>query len=83
LESTTLPPIAENLKRLRTAAGLTQQQLAVAAGLHASVISQIEQGTNTDPRMSTLMGLAAALGVGVADIITTPEEPKPKKGGRR
>jgi transcriptional regulator with XRE-family HTH domain len=80
LESTTLPPIAENLKRLRTAAGLTQQQLAVAAGLHASVISQIEQGTNTDPRMSTLMGLADALGVGVADIITTTDEPRRKKG---
>jgi len=38
--------IAENLKRLRKAAGLSQSSLAKAAGVSQKLISQIEKGDN-------------------------------------
>ena len=79
--------IAENLKRLRAAAGMTQMAMAVAAGLSLSVVTQIEQGSNRDPRGSTLQALARVLGVTVDELLREPseesampdEEPAPKK----
>jgi transcriptional regulator with XRE-family HTH domain len=65
-----LSTISENMKRLRAAAGMTQQSLAIAAALSVSVVSQIEQGTNSDPRMTTLVALARALGVTVDALIS-------------
>jgi transcriptional regulator with XRE-family HTH domain len=59
-KSTTL---ARNLKRCREAAGMTQQQLAVAAGLSVGVVSQLEQRVSQAPRISTLTSIARALGV--------------------
>ena len=50
----TMTPIGLNLKRLRIAAGLTQQQLANMAGLSQSIVSQCEQGVNADPRGGAL-----------------------------
>ncbi len=62
------PQIGQRVKQLRSGAGLTQQGLAVAAGLSVSVVSQIEQGTNEDPRLSTLVALARALGVSLDNL---------------
>jgi transcriptional regulator with XRE-family HTH domain len=42
---------------------MTQQGLATAAGLSVSLIAQIEQGTNPDPKLSTVQRIARALGV--------------------
>jgi transcriptional regulator with XRE-family HTH domain len=85
-----LATIGQSVKDLRAAVGLTQQELAVKAGLSVSVVSQIEQGTNADPRLSTLAALARALGVNLDQLAggTTPapeppgEKPAPKRGGR-
>jgi transcriptional regulator with XRE-family HTH domain len=63
--------LGRRLKRLREAAGLSQQDLAVRAGLSVSVVSQIEQGKKTDPRMTTVLFLAEALGVNV-EALTGP-----------
>jgi transcriptional regulator with XRE-family HTH domain len=60
--------LGQRLKRLREAAGLSQQDLAVRAGLSVSVVSQIEQGRKTDPRMTTVLFLAEALGVDVQEL---------------
>ena len=49
-----LPTIATQLRELRETAGMSQQSLAVAAGLSVSVVSQIEQGARADPRISTV-----------------------------
>lgn len=57
------------LRALRAAAGLTQQQLADAAGVHAQTVQHFEYGVKDDPRMSTLRKLAAALGVAPGDLI--------------
>ena len=86
-----MTPIGQNVKRLRVAAGLTQMGLATSAGLNLSIVAQIEQGANADPRGSTLMVLARALGVTVDELLTTPDEaeegkrPKaePAKKGRK
>lgn len=69
-----MPMVAEGsdlgarVRRLRATAGMTQQQLAVAAGLAVSNVAQIEQGKIPDPRLSTLRALAKAMGVTVSDL---------------
>ena len=65
-----LPPLAARIKELRVAAGMSQQSLAVAAGLSVSLVSQIEQGSRSDPRISTTAALAKALGVSLDDLMT-------------
>jgi transcriptional regulator with XRE-family HTH domain len=54
---------AQALERLRWDEGLWQQELAWRAGLSAATISNLEGGRDTDPRLSTVVALAAALGV--------------------
>jgi transcriptional regulator with XRE-family HTH domain len=82
-----MTPVSENVKLLRKAAGLTQQQLAVAAGLSVSIVSQIEQGTTPDPRGSTLAALAGVLQVAVDELLRPPpsveEKPAAKKGQKK
>jgi transcriptional regulator with XRE-family HTH domain len=57
------PRIGDCLKSLREAAGISQQELAMKSGLSMSVVAGTEQGRRTDPRLSTLLALANALGV--------------------
>lgn len=56
------------LKRLRKARGLTQQALAVKAGISLGYLSRLEVGTH-DPRLSMLRKLAKALSVPVEDLL--------------
>ncbi len=58
--------IAENLKRLRKAAGLSQATLAEKAGVSQQLVSQLENGKNS--ATTELPGLAYALGVPVHAI---------------
>lgn len=52
----------------RKAAGLTQGDLAERAGVRVATISDIESG-KIDPRLSTMVALATALGMGVGDLV--------------
>ncbi len=72
-----LMPIKDRVKELRTAAGLTQQALATAAGLSVSAVVQIESGKIPDPRVSTLRALAKALGVGLDELAGEEDAPPP------
>jgi len=71
--------VAKRIMELRQAAGLTQQELAVKAGLSISNLSQIEQGKRRDPRISTITALAAALDVDVAELLREPSSRKRTK----
>ncbi len=64
-----LAPIARRLKALRENAGMSQQSLAVSAGLSVSLVSQIERGSRVDPRMSTITALATALGITLDELV--------------
>ena len=59
--------IGNRVKAARLRARLTQSQLAAAANLDQSAVSQIERGI-TGPSLGTLKALAAALGVSAADL---------------
>jgi transcriptional regulator with XRE-family HTH domain len=64
----------ENVRRLRTAAGLTQQQLAGKLGYaDASTPGQIERGRHS-ASLDIVDRYAAALGVTPAELLT-PERP--------
>ncbi len=71
----TLPYLARRVKELRERAGMTQQQLAGAAGLSMSVVTHIEQGIRPDPRVSTILALAKALGATTDELAREPEAP--------
>ena len=55
--------LKDKFKKLREKAGISQQEVATKAGLSWSLIAQIEQAKKSDVRVSTLLGLAKALGV--------------------
>lgn len=54
-------------KELRLARGLSQQQLASAAGLTITTLRKVENGHNV--RVSTLRQLAMVLNVRTADLL--------------
>ena len=56
------------LKSHRSAAGLTQEELAVRAGLGARTISNLERGISRSPYRSTVRRLADALGLSGEDL---------------
>ncbi|HEX3271466.1 MAG TPA: AAA family ATPase [Ktedonobacterales bacterium] len=66
------------LKRLRVAAGLTQETLAERAGLSVRAISDLERGVNRAPHDDTLQLLVEALSLHPADraaLIAATQQP--------
>jgi transcriptional regulator with XRE-family HTH domain len=59
--------LARNLRRLRRAQKMTQEQLANAAGLRQALISELESG-KLDVRIDTLSRLAIALDSSMAEL---------------
>ena len=66
LEARTL--LGRNLRVQRQLAGLSQERLSALARLHRTEISLIERGRR-DPRLSTVVRLADALGVPAASLL--------------
>lgn len=61
--------LGQRLASLRKRRGLTQQELAEAAGLSRSLVKKLEQGTVNDVRIETARKFAAALGVPTTMLI--------------
>jgi transcriptional regulator with XRE-family HTH domain len=58
----------QQLLRIRTRRGLTQEQLAVKAGLVRVYVTKLEQGAH-DPTLTMLVRLAKALRVSVTELL--------------
>lgn len=65
-------PNMKNLKRIRTARGMSQSDLAHAAGIKQATISRIENGVN-NPSMAVAEEIAKALNVSVVELFGLPE----------
>jgi DNA-binding XRE family transcriptional regulator len=80
--------LKDQIRRLRIAAGLTQQQLATQAGLAISSVIHMEKGRAPNPRLSTLRALAKVLNCGLDELTKEEEPPQTKdeakpRGGRK
>jgi len=60
------------LRKHRLAAGLSQEQLGLEAGVQRNFISLIETGQN-QPTISTIFKLAVAMGIKPSKLITETE----------
>lgn len=60
------------LRQLRKEAGLTQEQLALAAGIERNYVSLIERGIN-QPALKVIFKLAEALGTTPSKILQQVE----------
>ena len=68
----------EQLRALRGARQMSQEQLADAAGMHRTHVSLIERNRRS-VRLESLERLAKALGVEPAEIIPSASKPKGKR----
>ena len=57
------------LKRLRTAHGMTQVDLAKRAKVTQGFIAQLESGTENNPTLATLRRLAKALKCTITELV--------------
>jgi transcriptional regulator with XRE-family HTH domain len=64
--------MAANVRRLRKARGLTQEQLAHDADIDLTYLGGIERGRR-NPSLAVLVRIAAALGAEPADLLARPE----------
>ena len=77
----TAPPqlvaFGRTLRKLRRDKDLSQEALASEAGLSAKHVGEIERA-NKDPRSTTVVRLADALGVTVAELYEAQDGGKPR-----
>lgn len=66
------PALGQALREIREREGLSQEELALEAGLHPTWISHIESGRN-NPAWGTVRRLADALGVTMLELVALAE----------
>ena len=78
--------VAHNLRKLRVKSDLSQENLAVDAGIDRTYVSRLERGVQ-NPSVVVLEKLATALGVKIGDLFLAPRAgekfPNPLRGGRK
>ncbi len=78
--------VARNLRQLRVDRGLSQEVLAVDAGIDRTYVSRLERGLE-NPTVAVLEKVAQALGVKIVDLFEVPRAddplPQPLRRGRR
>ena len=60
--------LANNIKKLREAKGLSQEKLARLADVANNTIIKIEGGKNQNPTFDTLKKIAKALDISIDDL---------------
>lgn len=78
--------VARNLRRIRVRQNLSQESLAVDAGIDRTYVSRIERGLE-NPTVAILEQLAHALSAEIVEFFVVPAKneppPRPLPGGRR
>jgi transcriptional regulator with XRE-family HTH domain len=78
--------VARNLRRLRVLRGVSQENLAVDAGIDRTYVSRLERGLE-NPTVGVVERLAIALSAPIIEFFVEPQpgEPPPQtlRGGRR
>ncbi len=78
--------MARNLRRLRVRRGLSQENLAVDAGIDRTYVSRLERGLE-NPTIAVLERLAEALDTKIVEFFAIPAAnepaPRPLPSGRR
>ena len=70
----------ENIRRLRRAAGLSQEELAGRLGVSRQSVSLWEQG-ETNPTVENIYAMTEVLGVSFDELMAQPTDPKPTPEG--
>lgn len=65
--------LGEAVRQLRLEAGMSQEELAASAGTDLTQVGGVERGVR-NPSYTTLLRLAAALGVSVGRVATLADE---------
>jgi transcriptional regulator with XRE-family HTH domain len=71
MTDTTASHLASNVRRLREARGLSQQQIAKAAGMPRPTWASLESG-GANPTLAVLSRVATALAVSIEELIGPP-----------
>lgn len=78
--------VARNIRRLRVSRELSQEALAVDAGIDRTYVSRLERGLE-NPSVAVLEKLAVALKATIPELFVAPSKgeapPRPLKAGRR
>jgi transcriptional regulator with XRE-family HTH domain len=78
--------VAWNLRKLRVARGLSQEQLGADAEVDRTYVGGLERGV-VNPSVAVLDRLAGALAVQISEFFKVPQKasprPQPLRGGRR
>ena len=61
--------LKENIKKYRTKLGMSQQDLAVKAGLSYNAITKLEQGAAIYPRLDTLIKLSDIFKISIDELV--------------
>lgn len=60
--------LSTNLRELRASVGLSQEDLALAADVDRTYVSQIERGVG-NPSIRVVAAMASSLGVDISDLL--------------
>jgi transcriptional regulator with XRE-family HTH domain len=77
--------LGERIRIHRTRLGLSQTELASRVGISKNSMNEIERGGTADPRFSTVVAIAACLGLKLDELVepvNTPD-PAPRKRPRK
>lgn len=75
------PDFGRAIREIREEAGLTQEQVADAGGLHSTAISHLEAGRR-NPKLGTVKAVARGLGVPRWYLMATEERIELKRRAR-
>lgn len=69
----------QQVKKLRSSCGISQEELGFLADMHTSHVSKLERGV-ISPSLGVILKIAGALGLSGAELLRIVEESMPSKG---